>query len=318
MNRCLIGNITHHMMQITSTCDYITLVCVSAQLQWAPPPSVSVSRSPVLYCPVTSSESHDWAATDCCPQLSSQHSQYYQTLSDHHQSTLIMNMQTPGGQTLNDRLLAARHSLAGQGLAKAVCKATTEEIIGPKKKHLDCEYQWLIINHHHYWCVLDLLQCTNEPNVSIPTLANLLIERTLNPNWVVVYKSLITIHHLMCYGNEVTQSTNIWPQLTLQYFSDLLSIWHQVTVTSSWRTSSTRLEYRVSWNMIILWPSLISNVNQGLDKLQGAIAQAVYMDQGVKQNFERMRALGKHFRSVFLGWKCWVNLLKVDIHHSWI
>ena len=52
----------------------------------------------------------------------------------------------------------------------------------------------------------DLLQCTNEPNVSIPTLANLLIERTLNPNWVVVYKSLITIHHLMCYGNEVSSS----------------------------------------------------------------------------------------------------------------
>lgn len=44
------------------------------------------------------------------------------------------------GQTLNDRLLAAKHSLAGQGLAKSVCKATTEEVIGPKKKHLDCEY----------------------------------------------------------------------------------------------------------------------------------------------------------------------------------
>jgi len=90
------------------------------------------------------------------------------------------------GQTINDRILAAKHSLAGQGLAKAVCKATTEEIIGPKKKHLDY-----------------LLQCTNEPNVSIPTLANLLIERTLNPSWVVVYKGLITIHHLMCYGNEI-------------------------------------------------------------------------------------------------------------------
>ena len=50
-----------------------------------------------------------------------------------------VRMQTAGGQTLNDRILAARHSLAGQGLAKAVCKATTEEIIGPKKKHLDCE-----------------------------------------------------------------------------------------------------------------------------------------------------------------------------------
>lgn len=44
------------------------------------------------------------------------------------------------GQTINDRLLAARHSLAGQGLAKSVCKATTEELIGPKKKHLDCKF----------------------------------------------------------------------------------------------------------------------------------------------------------------------------------
>ena len=49
------------------------------------------------------------------------------------------------GQTLNDRILAARHSLAGQGLAKAVCKATTEELIGPKKKHLDCKYYCLYL-----------------------------------------------------------------------------------------------------------------------------------------------------------------------------
>uniref|UniRef100_A0A023GLN3 Putative clathrin assembly protein n=1 Tax=Amblyomma triste TaxID=251400 RepID=A0A023GLN3_AMBTT len=89
------------------------------------------------------------------------------------------------GQSLNDRLMAARHTIAGQGLARVVCKATTEEVIGPKKKHLDY-----------------LLHCTNEPNVSIPQLANLLIERTQNSNWVVVFKSLVTIHHLMCYGNE--------------------------------------------------------------------------------------------------------------------
>lgn len=44
------------------------------------------------------------------------------------------------GQTISDRLLAARHSLAGQGLAKSVCKATTEEMISPKKKHLDCKF----------------------------------------------------------------------------------------------------------------------------------------------------------------------------------
>lgn len=89
------------------------------------------------------------------------------------------------GQTINDRLLAARHSIAGQGLAKSVCKATTEEMIGPKKKHLDY-----------------LLHCTNEPNVSIPQLANLLIERSQNTNWVVVFKALITVHHMLCYGNE--------------------------------------------------------------------------------------------------------------------
>nr|CAD7586164.1 unnamed protein product [Timema genevievae] len=48
----------------------------------------------------------------------------------------------------------------------------------------------------------DLIHCTNEPNVSIPQLANLLIERSQNTNWVVVFKSLITVHHMMCYGNE--------------------------------------------------------------------------------------------------------------------
>lgn len=89
------------------------------------------------------------------------------------------------GQTIGDRLLAARHSLAGQGLAKAVCKATTEELIPPKKKHLDY-----------------LVHCTTEPNVSILQLANLLIERSQNSSWVVVFKALVTVHHLMCYGNE--------------------------------------------------------------------------------------------------------------------
>lgn len=89
------------------------------------------------------------------------------------------------GQTINDRLTAAKHSLAGQGLAKAVCKASTEELMGPKKKHLDY-----------------LLHCTEEPNVSIPTLANLLIERTNSPNWIVAFKGLVSIHHMMNYGNE--------------------------------------------------------------------------------------------------------------------
>lgn len=44
------------------------------------------------------------------------------------------------GQTLNDRLNAARYALAGQGLARVVCKATTEELIAPKKKHIECKF----------------------------------------------------------------------------------------------------------------------------------------------------------------------------------
>ncbi|KAF8774296.1 Phosphatidylinositol-binding clathrin like protein [Argiope bruennichi] len=89
------------------------------------------------------------------------------------------------GQTFHDRLVAAKHTIYGQNVEKAVCKATTEEIIGPKKKHLDY-----------------LIHCTNEPNVSVPELCNFLIQRTQQSSWVMVFKSLITAHHLMCYGNE--------------------------------------------------------------------------------------------------------------------
>ncbi|XP_038604527.1 phosphatidylinositol-binding clathrin assembly protein-like isoform X3 [Tachyglossus aculeatus] len=89
------------------------------------------------------------------------------------------------GQSLTDRITAAQHSVTGSAVAKAVCKATTHEVMGPKKKHLDY-----------------LIQCTNEMNVNIPQLADTLFERTANSSWVVVFKALITTHHLMMYGNE--------------------------------------------------------------------------------------------------------------------
>ncbi|KAM4695920.1 phosphatidylinositol-binding clathrin assembly protein-like isoform 2-T2 [Rhinophrynus dorsalis] len=89
------------------------------------------------------------------------------------------------GQSITDRITAAQHSVTGSAVAKAVCKATTHEMMGPKKKHLDY-----------------LLQCTNEMNVNIPQLADTLFERTANGSWVVVFKALITTHHLMMYGNE--------------------------------------------------------------------------------------------------------------------
>ncbi|XP_078699379.1 phosphatidylinositol-binding clathrin assembly protein LAP-like isoform X39 [Branchiostoma floridae x Branchiostoma belcheri] len=89
------------------------------------------------------------------------------------------------GQSVTDRLSAVQHSITGSALCKSAVKATTHEVMGPKKKHLDY-----------------LLQCTNEPNVNIPQLADTIIERSTNSSWVVVFKSLVTVHHMMCYGNE--------------------------------------------------------------------------------------------------------------------
>ncbi|XP_033952956.1 phosphatidylinositol binding clathrin assembly protein b isoform X3 [Pseudochaenichthys georgianus] len=89
------------------------------------------------------------------------------------------------GQSITDRITAAQHSVTGSAVSKTVCKATTHEVMGPKKKHLDY-----------------LIHCTNEMNVNIPQLADSLFERTTNTSWVVVFKSLITTQHLMVYGNE--------------------------------------------------------------------------------------------------------------------
>lgn len=44
------------------------------------------------------------------------------------------------GQSITDRITAAQHSVTGSAVSKTVCKATTHEVMGPKKKHLDCEY----------------------------------------------------------------------------------------------------------------------------------------------------------------------------------
>ncbi|KAM8965867.1 phosphatidylinositol-binding clathrin assembly protein-like isoform 4-T4 [Sarcophilus harrisii] len=89
------------------------------------------------------------------------------------------------GQSFTDRITAAQHSVTGSAVAKAVCKASTHEMMGPKQKHLDY-----------------LIHCTNELNMSIPQLADTLLERTVNSSWIVVFKALITTHHLMMYGNE--------------------------------------------------------------------------------------------------------------------
>lgn len=89
------------------------------------------------------------------------------------------------GQTLTDRIAAAQYQLTGSDVARAVCKATTHEVMAPKKKHLDY-----------------LISATNETNVNIPQMADTLFERAMNASWVVVFKALITTHHMCIHGNE--------------------------------------------------------------------------------------------------------------------
>ncbi|XP_055358908.1 clathrin coat assembly protein AP180 isoform X14 [Betta splendens] len=89
------------------------------------------------------------------------------------------------GQTLTDRIAAAQYTLTGSEVCRAVCKATTHEQTGPKKKHL--EY---------------LIQATQETTVNVPQMADTLMERAGNASWVVVFKALITTHHIMVNGNE--------------------------------------------------------------------------------------------------------------------
>ena len=55
----------------------------------------------------------------------------------------IIHDPSVAGQSLADRVMAAKHTITRDVLAKAVYKATTDEIMGPKRKHLDCQYQEL-------------------------------------------------------------------------------------------------------------------------------------------------------------------------------
>jgi len=50
----------------------------------------------------------------------------------------IIHEPSVAGQSLADRVMAAKHTITRDVLAKAVFKATTDEVVGPKRKHLDC------------------------------------------------------------------------------------------------------------------------------------------------------------------------------------
>ena len=97
----------------------------------------------------------------------------------------MMLSATCTSQSLEDKLYAIKYFLSGQSILFVVLKSTTTELIGPKKKHLNY-----------------LVNMTNEPNVPIPKLVKHLMRRSRNPEWSIAFKTIITIHHLMDYGNE--------------------------------------------------------------------------------------------------------------------
>lgn len=73
----------------------------------------------------------------------------------------------------------------GASASKAALGATTDEPSEPEPKHL-----------------ADLIQYINETNMSVKHLADVLSEKTRSSSWVVVFKALVTVHHLMVHGNE--------------------------------------------------------------------------------------------------------------------
>lgn len=75
----------------------------------------------------------------------------------------LLFLSSMSGQSVLDRMNAARHTITGSDLAKSVFKATTEEILGPKKKHLDCKYLFMMSK----W---ELSRRSNPANYRLPII----------------------------------------------------------------------------------------------------------------------------------------------------
>ncbi|XP_054574359.1 phosphatidylinositol-binding clathrin assembly protein-like isoform X4 [Eptesicus fuscus] len=73
----------------------------------------------------------------------------------------------------------------GSSVSKAALEATTDELVEPDSKHL-----------------ADITHYINASNMGVKRLADVLSEKAKSSSWVVVFKALITVHHLMVHGNE--------------------------------------------------------------------------------------------------------------------
>lgn len=62
---------------------------------------------------------------------------------------------------------------------------------------------------------LDLIRYINETNRSVEHLVDVLFKKTGSRSWVVVFKVLVTVHHLMVHGNEVSM---VYTQMVGTFF----------------------------------------------------------------------------------------------------
>lgn len=77
-----------------------------------------------------------------------------------------------------------------------ICKFFIPKVCSSSKSH----------NNIYIFCygfVLDIQNALESGNVSLPDTADMLFERCNNSSWVVVFKALVTFHHLMSNANEV-------------------------------------------------------------------------------------------------------------------
>lgn len=100
------------------------------------------------------------------------------------------------------------------------------------------QFSLRVLNIFFILCPPDLIHCTNELNVSIPHLADTLLERTASNSWIVVFKALITTHHLMMYGNEVSwthqrMEARRGQRWLFSFFILVMSSWHNMPLLMS-------------------------------------------------------------------------------------
>ncbi|KAM7420256.1 hypothetical protein PAMA_014792 [Pampus argenteus] len=100
------------------------------------------------------------------------------------------------GQTLTDRIAAAQYSLTGSEVSRAgIFRDLTDSCVEVTIIRSGTAVALNTVAHY-------LIQATQETNVNVPQMADTLMERAGNASWVVVFKALITTHHLMVHGNE--------------------------------------------------------------------------------------------------------------------